>query len=167
MRAMMNPDQARFPVCITWTQLPLISWIIPCIGHTGICKSDGVISDFAGPYYVSEDDFAFGSTIKYVQLEIPDDELARWNDCVEKANKCYRKRMHNICCDNCHSHCARALNYYKYLGKEDWTMISIWWMLITQGRYVSWGHAIKNYIGFAIFLVLVFLFTGLPIILSK
>ncbi len=27
----------RFPYCIVWTPLPLISWIIPIIGHTGIC----------------------------------------------------------------------------------------------------------------------------------
>jgi hypothetical protein len=29
--------RSRFPYCIVWTPLPLISWIIPVIGHTGIC----------------------------------------------------------------------------------------------------------------------------------
>jgi hypothetical protein len=27
----------RYPYCIVWTPLPLISWFIPIIGHTGIC----------------------------------------------------------------------------------------------------------------------------------
>lgn len=27
----------RFPFCIVWTPLPLISWFLPIIGHTGIC----------------------------------------------------------------------------------------------------------------------------------
>jgi hypothetical protein len=27
----------RYPYCIVWTPLPVISWIIPLIGHTGIC----------------------------------------------------------------------------------------------------------------------------------
>jgi hypothetical protein len=27
----------RFPYCLVWTPLPLISWVIPIIGHTGIC----------------------------------------------------------------------------------------------------------------------------------
>jgi hypothetical protein len=27
----------RYPFCIVWTPLPLISWFIPIIGHTGIC----------------------------------------------------------------------------------------------------------------------------------
>jgi len=27
----------RYPYCIVWTPLPIISWLIPIIGHTGIC----------------------------------------------------------------------------------------------------------------------------------
>lgn len=34
----IDPDNARFPYCIVWTTLPLLSHIIPIIGHTGICK---------------------------------------------------------------------------------------------------------------------------------
>ena len=68
--AKLDANAARFPLCITWTSLPCVTWIIPCIGHTGICKTDGIIHDFAGPYYISVDDFAFGKTLKYVQLNI-------------------------------------------------------------------------------------------------
>ena len=28
---------------------------------------------------------------------------------VDEANRAYCNRMHNLCCDNCHSHCCRAL----------------------------------------------------------
>ena len=35
----------------------------------GIAYSTGVIRDFAGPYYVSEDNLAFGKTTRYYQLE--------------------------------------------------------------------------------------------------
>lgn len=62
--ATIEPDRARFPFCIVWTPLPLISWFLPFIGHTGIAMSDGTIHDFAGPYYISVDDFAFGETHK-------------------------------------------------------------------------------------------------------
>ena len=27
----------RYPFCIVWTPLPLISYFLPFIGHTGIC----------------------------------------------------------------------------------------------------------------------------------
>jgi hypothetical protein len=30
-------EKDKFPFCIVWTPLPLISWFIPIIGHTGIC----------------------------------------------------------------------------------------------------------------------------------
>ena len=63
--------------------------------------------------------------------------------------------MHNICCDNCHSHVARVLNNHRYMGKENWTMISVWWLLITDGKYVSIGHIIWTYIGFIIILAII------------
>merc|ERR1712168_36405 len=65
----IDPNRARFPYCIVWTPLPCITWLIPPIGHTGIAYSTGVIRDFAGPYYVSEDNLAFGKTTRYLQLD--------------------------------------------------------------------------------------------------
>lgn len=58
--------------------------------------------------------------------------------------------MHNLCCDNCHSHVACALNHFKYNGKENYTMVSVWWMINTQSKYVSWSHIGWNYLGFLI-----------------
>lgn len=67
-RYKVRPDKARFPLCIVWTPLPCLTQIIPCIGHTGIGDSRGITHDFAGPYYISIDDLAFGETHKYVIL---------------------------------------------------------------------------------------------------
>ena len=55
-----DPINSRYPNYIVWTPLPLITAILPCIGHVGICTSDGIIHDFSGPYYISVDDMAFG-----------------------------------------------------------------------------------------------------------
>lgn len=33
-----DAERARFPFCIVWTTLPLLSQIIPIIGHTGVCE---------------------------------------------------------------------------------------------------------------------------------
>ncbi|GMP27289.1 hypothetical protein CsSME_00003345 [Camellia sinensis var. sinensis] len=57
----IDPRRARFPCCIVWTPLPVISWLIPFIGHMGICREDGVILDFAGPNFVCVDNFTFGA----------------------------------------------------------------------------------------------------------
>uniref|UniRef100_A0A8C0L9S2 Transmembrane protein 222 n=1 Tax=Canis lupus dingo TaxID=286419 RepID=A0A8C0L9S2_CANLU len=50
----MDVDRSRFPYCVVWTPIPVLTWFFPIIGHMGICTSTGVIRDFAGPYFVSD-----------------------------------------------------------------------------------------------------------------
>ena len=63
----MDINKQRFPSCLVWTPIPGLTWVFPFIGHLGIAHEDGVIRDFAGPYYVSTDSFAFGM---YTQIHI-------------------------------------------------------------------------------------------------
>uniref|UniRef100_A0A3P8PPW0 Transmembrane protein 222a n=1 Tax=Astatotilapia calliptera TaxID=8154 RepID=A0A3P8PPW0_ASTCA len=46
---------SRYPFCIVWTPIPILTWVLPFIGHMGICTSAGVIRDFAGSYFVSSE----------------------------------------------------------------------------------------------------------------
>jgi hypothetical protein len=89
-------NNKRYPYCIVWTPLPLISWFIPLIGHTGICSSKGVIHDFAGSEYVSIDDMAFGEPHKYVYLNPSEEEKKKWDYCVNASDKKFSKEDHNI-----------------------------------------------------------------------
>ena len=78
----------KFSACLVWTPIPLITWLLPFVGHMvrslpgspvqyrrikasllssgtslaeqGLCSSRGTIIDFAGPYTVSTGNFAFG-----------------------------------------------------------------------------------------------------------
>lgn len=59
----------RFPCCIVWTPLPVVSWLAPYIGHVGIAREDGTVMDFAGSNFVSVDDLAYGSAARYLQLD--------------------------------------------------------------------------------------------------
>lgn len=63
------PACNRFPFCVVWTPIPVITWFIPIMGHMGIANSTGVIRDFTGSYCVSEDDMEFGNPTKYWQLK--------------------------------------------------------------------------------------------------
>ncbi|KAL7572262.1 hypothetical protein ACA910_011790 [Epithemia clementina (nom. ined.)] len=138
-------DNDPLAFCVVWSPLPPITWLIPVIGHLGICNSQGVASDFRGPYFVGDDgQMAFGaptravyfgpSTITSTNSEALEEgdssstaheheammtmttndhanNYARlWDRSIQEANEVYRGRMHNICCDNCHSHVANALN---------------------------------------------------------
>lgn len=65
----INPKNAKFPCCLVWTPLPVVSWLAPFIGHVGICKEDGSIIDFSGSNLLNVDDFAYGAVARYIQLD--------------------------------------------------------------------------------------------------
>eukprot|EP00043_Microstomoeca_roanoka_P006040 m.59649 g.59649 ORF g.59649 m.59649 type:complete len:185 (-) comp13240_c0_seq1:1718-2272(-) len=159
----IDVSRDRYPYCVVWTPLPLISWLLPFIGHVGIATSAGVIHDFAGPYYVSVDNMAFGKPTKYWQLDptkcTPD--MSAWDDGVISGSEVYKKRMHNLICDNCHSHVARCLNDMGYGGKRNWNMISIGIQLTLHSKYVNFGRFVATYLPFLIIvaaLTLLFVF---------
>ena len=146
---------SHFPYCIVWTPIPILTYIIPCIGHTGIGNSSGIIHDFAGSFFVSVDDFAFGKHTKYAKLELTEQEKYNWDRAIEKGDNKYNMEEHNIFINNCHSHVAYVLNQLNYRGKNNYNMISIWWILITKGKYVSFCGFFKTYLGFLIIALLI------------
>ncbi|CAA0838405.1 Protein REVERSION-TO-ETHYLENE SENSITIVITY1 [Striga hermonthica] len=68
--APVDPTNAKFPCCLVWTPLPVVSWLAPFIGHVGICMENGTILDFSGSNFVNVDDFAFGPVARVVSLRI-------------------------------------------------------------------------------------------------
>nr|CAG4635154.1 EOG090X0GY7 [Alona affinis] len=142
----------RYPYSIVWTPIPLITWIFPFIGHMGICTSAGVIRDFAGSYYVSEDQMGFGHPTKYLQLDISKvpGGVSAWDRAVQEASEEYKSHMHNLFCDNCHSHVALALNKMTYPGKRNWNMFALCWQMLAYGKHVSMSGFLKTWLPFVI-----------------
>ncbi|KAA0165089.1 hypothetical protein FNF31_02102 [Cafeteria roenbergensis] len=154
----VEPRLNSYPFCIVWTPIPLLTWLLPFVGHMGIADSKGVTYDFAGPYDISEGDFAFGTPLKYIQM---DPALAAagdagtprgavWDAAVRDANAVYRGRMHNLLCDNCHSHVAMALSLMKYQGSTAWNMVWLAAQLFFAGKYVSAGAVVWHWLPFAV-----------------
>ncbi|KAL8107279.1 hypothetical protein AgCh_023908 [Apium graveolens] len=79
----INPKNAKFPCCLVWTPLPVVSWLAPFIGHVGICKEDGSIIDFSGSNLLNVDDFAYGAVARYIQL---DREKCGWMAFLDRAD---------------------------------------------------------------------------------
>ena len=73
-------------------------WIFPFIGHTGIATSEGKIRDFAGSYYVAEDDMAFGEPTKIWKLKIDRVQGGSrgWDYAVTEASLDYGGRIVSI-----------------------------------------------------------------------
>jgi hypothetical protein len=136
-----GPDmnRERYPCSVVWTPIPLITWVLPFVGHMGIADSNGVVFDFAGPYYVGEDCLAFGNPTKYLPLSdtimqeltpgivgtrtSPTSEevsypitanttlaLKRYDEAIYDRKKHFRKsQMYNFFTNNCHTFAACCL----------------------------------------------------------
>uniref|UniRef100_A0A3B1J5V4 Transmembrane protein 222a n=1 Tax=Astyanax mexicanus TaxID=7994 RepID=A0A3B1J5V4_ASTMX len=147
----IDREQSRYPYCIVWTPIPGLTWFLPFIGHMGICTSSGVIRDFAGPYFVSEDNMAFGKPTKYWKLDkskVYSGGSGGWDTAVHDASEEYKNRMHNLCCDNCHSHVAMALNLMRYDNSTSWNMVNLCLLSFIYSKHVSFVGFLKTWLPF-------------------
>ena len=86
---------------------------------------------------------AFGWPTRYIQLDpakigrIPAGMSAveAWDAAVDEANREYCKRMHNICCDNCHHHVGAALTE----SGRPHGLLSSWFLCCLNGN-CTWCH---------------------------
>lgn len=136
----------------------MITWFLPVVGHLGICDSMGRVYDFAGPYTIGEDGMAFGEPARYVTLDPSKARKLSWNAAIDVGNGIYCKRMHNLCCDNCHSHVARCLDEMEYSGISHWNMVMVGAYVILFGKWVSPTRALASWGPFLFLLSLVLLF---------
>ncbi|CAG9320368.1 unnamed protein product [Blepharisma stoltei] len=144
-------EDKKFPYCLVWTPLPLITVILPFIGHLGICTSEGEIHDFAGSYTVNVDKMAFGAPTKYAKLDFANKDI--WNGAIFEGDKRFKEEAHNLCCNNCHSHVAYVLNQAGYKGTQ-WNMFKVFCLISLKGQYVGFKGFAKTYAGFAIMILI-------------
>lgn len=107
-------------------------------------------------YYVgSTGRMAFGEPTR--ALFIPQEDAERWDVAIREANEVYRGRMHNICCDNCHSHVANALNLMstRAYGIESWDMVRLALLMFVRGRFLSARGVYMQFGPFAVIVALV------------
>jgi len=159
------PAQNRYPYCICWSPLCPLTIIMPFIGHMGIADSTGMTWDFAGPYHINREHMVFGRPTIYLQLDPKKCQRKSWDDGVRAANivfgggeldgKHYHGRSHNICCQNCHSHVAYALNEMRYLGFGGWNMFFLAFWVVLRGQYVGFGSVLKTWGPFVAIIALI------------
>ncbi|CEG46471.1 Uncharacterized conserved protein [Plasmopara halstedii] len=150
-----EPSVQRFSCCIMWSPIPVLTWFLPFIGHMGITDSKGVIFDFAGPYTIGRDDFAFGAATRYLQCRVEPKYTDKWDQAVAVGCQIYKERMHNLFCDNCHSHVAVCLEHANYAGRQQWNMVELCFWMFFRGKYVSLAGFVKSWLPFTILLVLI------------
>ncbi|KAK4388753.1 3-dehydroquinate synthase, chloroplastic [Sesamum angolense] len=131
----VDPQKVKFPCCVVWTPLPVVSWLAPFIGHVGVCREDGTIIDFSGSNLIQVDDFAFGPVGRYLQLDRKQGcfpptlaghtckhhsmhaeygTAITWDDAIQSSSRHYEHKSYNLFTCNCHSFVANCLNRMCY-----------------------------------------------------
>lgn len=78
----------------------------------------------------------------------------RWDDSISEANAVYRTRMHNLFCDNCHSHVAYALNGMDATAygvrRGSWDMVKLCFLVFFRARFLSFGGFLAQFLPFGL-----------------
>ncbi|XP_073041316.1 protein RTE1-HOMOLOG [Primulina eburnea] len=177
----IDPKSSRYPCCIVWSPLPVLSCLFPCIGHIGICREDGVILDFAGPNFVCVDNFTFGSPTRYIQLNKEqcftfinssghdsEDEskenggssdILTWDDALRKSTQEYQHHSYNLLTCNCHSFVANCLNRLMFQA-GGWNVVNLAVLIFLKGQWVSKTAIMRTYLPFLLVVGLGLVFGG-------
>ncbi|KAL7443159.1 hypothetical protein ACHAXM_008710 [Skeletonema potamos] len=137
----------------------------------GITTSKGVACDFQGPYSVG--DRGRDPLMQYIysildkcnhygthtHTHTHTGGAEQWDKAIAEANAEYRTRMHNICCDNCHSHVAYALNNMevKAYGIRQWDMVKLCFLIFLKGRFLSLGGFLAQFLPFGVVVLIILL----------
>mmetsp|Transcript_15250 Transcript_15250/g.22425 ORF Transcript_15250/g.22425 Transcript_15250/m.22425 type:complete len:191 (-) Transcript_15250:379-951(-) len=144
-----------YPNCLVWCPIPCITWTLPFVGHMGIADSRGTIYDFAGPFCIGRGHLAFGRVTRYIQLNSNMCRQLEWDEGIEHANGIYQERMHNLFCDNCHSHVATALDAVAFQGYKSWNMFILAGWMFFCGRYTSLAGLVQTWAPFVVIITII------------
>lgn len=183
----INPKVARFPCCLVWTPLPVVSWLAPFIGHVGICREDGVSLDFSGSNLVNVDEFAVGAVARYLQLDRKQccfsptlsghtckqgyqhsefGTAMTWDDALQLSNRQFEHRTYNIFTCNSHSFVANCLNRLCYGGSMSWNMTNVAALILFKGHWVNSMSIIRSFLPFTVVACLGLLIVGWPFLIG-
>ncbi|KAG8098580.1 hypothetical protein GUJ93_ZPchr0013g34881 [Zizania palustris] len=129
--------------------------------HGDGSKEDGVILDFAGPNFVSVDNFAFGAVARYIQVNtnecyklLEPEDAATWDDTLKKGVQEFQHRSYSLLTCNCHSFVANNLNRLFYSGHDKWNVVNLAAVMFLRGRWVSAASVAKTFLPFALVLTI-------------
>lgn len=179
----IDPKKAKFPCCLVWIPLPVVSWLAPFIGHVGICREDGAILDFSGSNFVNLDQFAFGAPARYLQLDrekccFPSNPGAHsckniyrhadfgtafsWDDAMLTSMRHFEVKTYNLFTCNSYSFVANCLNRLCYDGSTDWNMVNVATLLLLKSHWINVMSVIRAFLPFVLVLSLGIVVVGWP-----
>ncbi|KAL5559265.1 hypothetical protein UlMin_035476 [Ulmus minor] len=183
----IDSKKAKFPCCLVWTPLPVVSWLAPFIGHVGICREDGAILDFSGSNFINVDNFAFGAVARYLQLDreqccFPPNLAGHtcnhgyrhtefgasmtWDDALGSSIRHFEHKSYNLFTCNSHSFVANCLNRLCYDGSMSWNMVSVAVLVLFKGQWVDGFSILKSFLPFVMVVSFGIFMVGWPFLVG-
>jgi len=73
---------------------------------------------------------------------------------IEVTSEDFDKMMHNLICNNCHSHVSQVLNEVEFQGFKHWNTFFLIFFILAKGKYVSFSRFLITYAGFLVLLTI-------------
>ncbi|KAH7821559.1 putative Protein of unknown function (DUF778) [Monocercomonoides exilis] len=161
-----NGNKDRFPFGIVWNAIPVISWLVPILGHVGICDSQGRIWDFQKTDKVGINHMQYGRPMKIwryypkqkppknAELEEAEQQEnliyesraipVQWDKAIETASQAFiHRKMSWTKCNSWH-HVCECLNDYQTEVK--YTPRKLLWTFAKKGSWPSFPMALTVYL---------------------
>jgi len=108
----INIIENKFPYCLLWTKIPLLTFFYPTFGYLAIGDSKGNLHFFENLNKISY--------YKFFQLNLNNYEKNIFDDVINEINNIYKNKKPKIC--DCNSYCyvADFLNKLNYNKKNDY-----------------------------------------------
>lgn len=173
----LSGSHEHYPFCLVWSPLPMITTVLPFIGHVGIADSNGKLYDFQGDFKIGKDRMLFGKVVKYIDLSrefIPSAyttpkgspeaimaEVEAYDKALMDTIQHFKQSQHyDFVRNNCHNFAAAALNANQ-ATRSLWSVPKIMWRFVIQGKYVSFSRFLEAHcitlIAATIFICLIWL----------
>ncbi|PHT97874.1 Protein REVERSION-TO-ETHYLENE SENSITIVITY1 [Capsicum chinense] len=165
--AKIDPTKQKFPCCLVWTPLPVVSWLAPFVGHVAICREDGAIVDFSGDSMIRVGHLLYGDVARYYQMDRQQccfggyfgghtckqsyqhaqfGRAISWDDAVQLSARNFVHRTFNIFSCNGHSFAANCLNRLSYGGSMHWNMINVGALIMFKGQWVDGWSILRSFV---------------------
>ncbi|KAK7201766.1 hypothetical protein NESM_000242600 [Novymonas esmeraldas] len=171
----IDPVREHYPFCIVWCPIPILSWVLPVVGHIAVCDSQGRIFDFQGSYRIGKDRMLFGNPVKYwdvsrdyvpsfysAELDDPAEreeavrrEVAAYDAAVAATITHFRQNeLYNFFTNNCHAFVAASMNGQQ-LKTQHMGTVRVALGMALHGRYVSVGRFATAHLPFLLLVAVI------------
>ena len=155
-------NNSKYKYCIIWSHIPLITFLMPFVGHSSIVNSYGFIHDFQSSYFIQIYNEEENGFCKIVYLNLNDSQKLIWDNIIEQIDKVYQKKSFSFCGNNSFKYISNILSIIEYKNKKNYTQYDIFWLIIKEGKFISKCQIFKTYFGW----ILIFSIIIISIILS-